>query len=141
MEINPTPSDLVPILWDAPNKPFHLKACNADHFFARTNFPAYLALPKHQQRRAIFVCKKCGGEVAWADSKSGKKYLCDITHQTFRYGRRGKLSGTNWFYNPHLWHSKTCKPTEDGSIHPTAIAHEERTARLRKERTEKEASK
>jgi hypothetical protein len=130
-------TNLIAILWNAPDKAFHLKPCNATHISEETNVAAFNALPKNQQKRAIFCCKKCGGEVAWADSKSGKKFLCDVTKRTFKYSR-GRLTGQNWYYNPSMWHSKTCNPVADGSVHPTAIAHEERTARLFQERSERQ---
>lgn len=126
-------TNLTPILWNAPTKAFHLKPCNATHYLYESNFEAFRTLPKNQQKRAIFCCNKCGGEVAWADSKSGKKFLCDVTKRSSRFGRKGKLTFTEWFYNPQMWHSKTCKPTEDGSVHPTALAWQERTARLMSE--------
>jgi hypothetical protein len=131
-ERNTVENNLTPILWNAPDKPFHLKPCNATHYLEDANVVAFNALPKNQQKRAIFCCNKCGGEVAWADSKSGKKYLCDVTKRTFKYSR-GRLTGQNWYYNPSMWHSKSCKPTTDGSVHPTAQAHAERTTRLRME--------
>lgn len=125
---------LVPILWNAPHEDYHLKPCNARHYLARVKLDAYYALPKHQQKRHIFVCKKCGGEVAWADSKSGTRYLCNVTARSYRYGRRGRNSGTDWYYSPADWHSKTCTPTSDGSVHPNAVHYEQRNARLIAER-------
>ena len=134
--LNCMETNLTPILWNAPDKPFHLKACNATHYLEHANVVAFNALPMNHHNRGIFCGKKCGGEVAFADSKAGKKYLCDVTSRTFRYGRRGNLTGRDWYYNPSMWHSKTCKPLPDGSVHPTALAHEERTARLRSESSE-----
>jgi hypothetical protein len=128
--------DLVPILWNAPREAFHLKPCNATHYLKRVKLNAYYELPKTAQKKHIFVCKKCGGEVVWADSKSGSKFLANVKHYSFRYGRGGRQHGVNYLYDPRDWHSKTCKPTADGSVHPTALAHEERNARLLQEQAD-----
>jgi hypothetical protein len=132
--------DLVPILWNAPHEAYHLKPCNAQHYLKRVNLTAFYELPKHQQKKHIFVCKKCGGEVVWADSKSGSKFLANVKHHSFRYGRRGRYHGTDYIYDPRDWHSKTCTPTADGSVHPNALAYEERNERLLKEQAEREGN-
>lgn len=126
--------DLVPVLWNAPFKGHHLKPVNARHILAkRLRWDELRALPARQQKSNIYICKRCGAEVCWTEGKSGKRYLANVTKESYSYGPRGRRTGHDWYFDPTDWHSKTCTPTADGSVHPTAVRYEDRNARLRAE--------
>lgn len=132
---NNNQSDLTPCLWDAPHEPYHLKPVNARHYFhEQLKWDALHALPKNQQKTNTFLCNKCGNRVAFAVSKSGSRYLCDVKTKSHRYGRRGRHRSYDLIYYPYLWHSKSCTPTADGSVHPEALQYQNRTAQLMAER-------
>lgn len=127
--------DLVPILWNAPYDAYHLKPVNARHIWHRQlRWDDLNALPTRLRKSNMYVCKKCGSEVCWTESKSGKRYLVNVTSKSSRYGRRGRYSTTDYYFSPADWHSKTCTPTADGTVHANAIHHENRNARLMAER-------
>ncbi len=109
----PTPA-LMPYLWNAPFKPYHLKPVSAYHHSFLTNHEAYSALPKQKQKRQMQVCMKCSKLVVWLESKSGSMFLCDAEPKRRR-------NSWDFYYYPSSWHSKTCQPTEEeDGVHPKA---------------------
>jgi DNA-directed RNA polymerase subunit RPC12/RpoP len=103
-------TDLTPLLWRAPHREYHLKPVNAQHYFAnQMKWDELYALPKNEQKTHLYVCNRCGAEVAWATSKkTGTRYVCDTKSYRYKIGRRG--SGFNVYYYPNLLHSKSCTP-------------------------------
>lgn len=115
-------TNLTPILWNAPYKPYHLKSVRYDHYDYK--------LPKER----AYYCNICGRTVAYTTSKTGKRFLCDATKREVgsysRYGRR-RGSVTLRRYYPNLWHSKTCKPHGGEGIHPLVRHYIARVESLR----------
>lgn len=118
-------TNLTPILWNAPSKPYHLKSVRYDHYD--------LKLPKER----AYYCNLCGRMVAYTTSKTGKRFLCDArkTHHArrTRYGRATGGTYTLRRYFPNLWHSKTCTPHEGEGIHPIVREYLARVESLRDE--------
>ena len=116
-------TNLTPRVWNAPNKPYHLKSVRFDHY-------------KDGPREKGYLCNKCGALVVYTTSKTGKRYLCDAKKQSIKTdhrGRRMRQAMTMFSYYPFLWHSKTCVQDWDGSVHPKADSYRQRVAELRGE--------
>lgn len=120
-------NNLTSLLWNAPAKPYHLKPINASHHTKRTNSAQFKMLPQQQQKKNIFICNHCAQLVVWAESKSGKKYLCDVEVEKQSVG---KFTSKNFYFFPHLFHNKSCQPTEDGSVHPKVWQYQQQQETL-----------